>query len=169
MFAGMATLDHCPATTELYGFGLQVTIIYEYCQGPNQMMYSLPAGSFDKQKHADYKACAQSELLEEVDSCGSCAVMCQRKSGHIQMHAQSPAIFLVVRLVVQQAQHLCLCRHGLPAQCASQHAGTMMCYLALHHLVSKLYVNYRSITAFSVTPATQNALTWRATSRLDRR
>ena len=48
---------------------LQVTILKEFCQGPNQMMYSLPAGSFDAQRHGDYAGCAHAELWEEVSSC----------------------------------------------------------------------------------------------------
>ncbi len=48
---------------------LQVTILKEFCQGPNQMMYSLPAGSFDAQRHGDYAGCARAELWEEVSSC----------------------------------------------------------------------------------------------------
>lgn len=44
----------------------QVTILKEFCQGPNQMMYSLPAGSFDEQRHKDYAGCAQAELWEEA-------------------------------------------------------------------------------------------------------
>ena len=48
---------------------LQVTILKEFCQGPNQMMYSLPAGSFDAQRHGDYAGCARAELWEEVSTC----------------------------------------------------------------------------------------------------
>ena len=44
----------------------EVTILKEFCQGPNQMMYSLPAGSFDEKRHKDYAGCAQAELWEEV-------------------------------------------------------------------------------------------------------
>ena len=32
------------------------------------MMYSLPAGSFDKERHGDYAGCARAELSEEVSS-----------------------------------------------------------------------------------------------------
>lgn len=44
----------------------QVTILKEFCQGPGQMMYSLPAGSFDKKRHGDYAGCARAELSEEA-------------------------------------------------------------------------------------------------------
>lgn len=44
----------------------EVTILKEFCQGPNQMMYSLPAGSFDAQRHGDYAGCARAELWEEA-------------------------------------------------------------------------------------------------------
>ncbi len=47
---------------------LQVTILKEFCQGPNQMMYSLPAGSLDAKRHGDYAGCARAELWEEVSS-----------------------------------------------------------------------------------------------------
>lgn len=46
----------------------QVTILKEFCQGPNQMMYSLPAGSFDEKRHEDYAGCARAELSEEVSN-----------------------------------------------------------------------------------------------------
>lgn len=51
----------------------QVTILKEFCQGPNQMMYSLPAGSFDEKRHGDYAGCARAELSEEVsNACSVC-------------------------------------------------------------------------------------------------
>ena len=45
---------------------LQVSIVYEYSQGTNQMMYAVAAGGFDPTKHADFKACCRAELGEEV-------------------------------------------------------------------------------------------------------
>ena len=36
------------------------------------MMYSLPAGSFDKDRHGDYAGCARAELSEEVSSSSLC-------------------------------------------------------------------------------------------------
>ncbi|KAK9809171.1 hypothetical protein WJX72_010608 [[Myrmecia] bisecta] len=52
-----------------YGHGRkggEVTILREYCQGVNQMLYSLPAGGFDPKKHQTYLECAQAELSEEA-------------------------------------------------------------------------------------------------------
>ena len=43
-----------------------VTLLKEYCQGPNKMMYVLPTGGFDPRKHKDKLDCAKAELLEEV-------------------------------------------------------------------------------------------------------
>lgn len=45
---------------------VQVTLLREYCQGPNTLGYSLPAGAYDRRKHASYLECAQAELSEEV-------------------------------------------------------------------------------------------------------
>ena len=49
-------------------FVWQVTILREFCQGPNEMMYSLPAGSFDARRHSTFVECARAELWEEVSS-----------------------------------------------------------------------------------------------------
>mmetsp|Transcript_40364 Transcript_40364/g.48931 ORF Transcript_40364/g.48931 Transcript_40364/m.48931 type:complete len:275 (+) Transcript_40364:80-904(+) len=43
-----------------------VTLIREYCQGPNSMNYSLPTGGFDPRKHANMEDCVSSELTEEA-------------------------------------------------------------------------------------------------------
>lgn len=51
----------------------QVTLIREYAQGPNALMYCLPTGGLDPHRHADMAECAARELSEEVrrslDSC----------------------------------------------------------------------------------------------------
>lgn len=62
----------------------QVTILKEFCQGPNQMMYSLPAGSFDEQRHKDYAGCAQAELWEEVSHlCNLTKFICALTAKHL--------------------------------------------------------------------------------------
>eukprot|EP00798_Chlamydomonas_sp_ICE-L_P032432 gene32432-31049_t len=43
----------------------QVTIVREYCQGPNCMAYCLPTGGYDPAKHNDIEGCAMAELSEE--------------------------------------------------------------------------------------------------------
>ena len=43
-----------------------VTLIREYMQGSNDMGYSLPTGSFDPKKHADFADVAKDELAEEA-------------------------------------------------------------------------------------------------------
>ena len=45
---------------------LQVTLIREYAQGPNALMYCLPTGGLDPRRHADVAECAARELSEEV-------------------------------------------------------------------------------------------------------
>lgn len=44
----------------------QVTIIREYSQGVNSLVYCLPTGGFDPHKHASLEACARAELSEEA-------------------------------------------------------------------------------------------------------
>ncbi|KAI8466591.1 MAG: hypothetical protein J3K34DRAFT_433131 [Monoraphidium minutum] len=46
--------------------GGDVTVIREYAQGPNALMYCLPTGGFSPKKHADLQACARAELSEEA-------------------------------------------------------------------------------------------------------
>lgn len=46
--------------------GGEVTVIREYAQGPNCLMYCLPTGGFDPRKHTDLQACAKAELSEEA-------------------------------------------------------------------------------------------------------
>lgn len=46
--------------------GWQVTLLREFSQGINDMLWVLPTGGFDPKKHASLKACAQAELSEEV-------------------------------------------------------------------------------------------------------
>ncbi|KAG1665097.1 hypothetical protein FOA52_007788 [Chlamydomonas sp. UWO 241] len=44
----------------------QVTLISEYCQGPNAMGYCLPSGQYDPKKHASIEDAARWELSEEA-------------------------------------------------------------------------------------------------------
>jgi hypothetical protein len=44
----------------------QVTLLREYVQGVNEMMFVLPSGAFDPQRHSGGLAAAQAELSEEV-------------------------------------------------------------------------------------------------------
>ena len=44
----------------------EVTLIREYAQGPNEVMYGLPAGSLQKEKHLTLEDCVMAELSEEV-------------------------------------------------------------------------------------------------------
>lgn len=44
----------------------QVTLIREYAQGPNALLYCLPTGGLDPRRHADLADCAARELSEEV-------------------------------------------------------------------------------------------------------
>eukprot|EP00983_Pelagomonas_calceolata_P091741 1157584-Pelagomonas_calceolata.AAC.8 len=44
----------------------QVTMIREFCQGPNAVCYNLPTGGFDPAKHTSIEDCARAELSEEV-------------------------------------------------------------------------------------------------------
>lgn len=46
--------------------GGEVTLIREYAQGPNALMYCLPTGALDPQRHADLQECAARELSEEA-------------------------------------------------------------------------------------------------------
>lgn len=50
--------------------GGEVTIIREYCQGTNEMMYCLPTGGFCPERHSSLEACARAELSEEAHLCG---------------------------------------------------------------------------------------------------
>jgi 8-oxo-dGTP pyrophosphatase MutT (NUDIX family) len=43
-----------------------VTVLREYAQGTNKMVYGFPAGAFDPQKHSNYEECARAELSEEA-------------------------------------------------------------------------------------------------------
>lgn len=43
-----------------------VTVLREYCQGPNAFMYTLPTGGFDPNHHQTLEQCARSELSEEA-------------------------------------------------------------------------------------------------------
>ena len=51
---------------------LQVTLIREYAQGPNALMYCLPTGALDPKRHKDLEECAARELSEEV--CRGCGL-----------------------------------------------------------------------------------------------
>lgn len=44
----------------------QVTVLKEYCQGLHCIMYTLPAGTYDPEKHLSTAQCARHELSEEV-------------------------------------------------------------------------------------------------------
>lgn len=44
----------------------KVTLIREYCQGPDAVCYNLPTGGFDSAKHSSIEDCARAELSEEV-------------------------------------------------------------------------------------------------------
>ena len=45
----------------------KVTIIREYCQGPNAMLFNLPTGGYDEKKHeGSLETCARRELSEEA-------------------------------------------------------------------------------------------------------
>jgi hypothetical protein len=44
----------------------QVTLVREYSQGVNEMVYCLPTGGFDAKKHSSVEACGRAELSEEV-------------------------------------------------------------------------------------------------------
>ncbi|GIL74677.1 hypothetical protein Vretifemale_4603 [Volvox reticuliferus] len=44
----------------------QVTMVREYAQGPNILMYCFPSGGFDKRKHTDLRQCAEVEMAEEA-------------------------------------------------------------------------------------------------------
>ncbi|KAG2441555.1 hypothetical protein HXX76_003176 [Chlamydomonas incerta] len=44
----------------------QVTVVHEYAQGPNALMYSLPCGGYDPRKHTSLRECAIAEMREEA-------------------------------------------------------------------------------------------------------
>ena len=46
--------------------GGEVTLVREWCQGPNRWMFGLPTGCFDAARHASLEACARAELSEEA-------------------------------------------------------------------------------------------------------
>ncbi|GAX81409.1 hypothetical protein CEUSTIGMA_g8839.t1 [Chlamydomonas eustigma] len=48
------------------GLEASVTLVHEYCQGPNTMGYSAPAGCYEPHKHANLEECARAELSEEA-------------------------------------------------------------------------------------------------------
>lgn len=50
--------------------GGEVTVIREYGQGVNALMYCLPTGGFDPVRHASLEECARAELSEEAHLCG---------------------------------------------------------------------------------------------------
>uniref|UniRef100_A0A7S0WJV1 Nudix hydrolase domain-containing protein n=1 Tax=Chlamydomonas leiostraca TaxID=1034604 RepID=A0A7S0WJV1_9CHLO len=43
-----------------------VTVIREYCQGPNAVCYNLPTGGYDPRKHTSLEECVMAELSEEA-------------------------------------------------------------------------------------------------------
>jgi hypothetical protein len=48
------------------GVEASVTLVHEYCQGPNNMGYSVPTGCYEPYKHASIEECARAELSEEA-------------------------------------------------------------------------------------------------------
>lgn len=60
---------HPPANGGHWSEG-EVTMIREYAQGPNEMVYGLPAGSFHAESHKTLEGCAMAELSEEAHLCG---------------------------------------------------------------------------------------------------
>lgn len=81
----------------------QVTVLREYSQGVNEMMFVLPTGAFDPRRHSDSLAAAQAELSEEVrvvshlifgarlgfseaEACGD------QKTARVELCAQTPAV-----------------------------------------------------------------------------
>ncbi|KAG2437775.1 hypothetical protein HYH02_011150 [Chlamydomonas schloesseri] len=44
----------------------QVTLVREYAQGPNALMYTLPCGGFEPKRHANLRECAVAEMREEA-------------------------------------------------------------------------------------------------------
>lgn len=44
----------------------QVTMVREFCQGPNEWLLTLPAGGFDPARHPSLAAAAAAELSEEA-------------------------------------------------------------------------------------------------------
>lgn len=90
-FSNSATLQHAEHTYDIVGHPLseyqfavvfayhpatggqkggEVTVIREYAQGPNSMMYCLPTGGFDPHRHHNIQGCARAELSEEAQLCG---------------------------------------------------------------------------------------------------
>eukprot|EP00195_Chlamydomonas_chlamydogama_P016506 CAMPEP_0202910586 /NCGR_PEP_ID=MMETSP1392-20130828/52388_1 /ASSEMBLY_ACC=CAM_ASM_000868 /TAXON_ID=225041 /ORGANISM="Chlamydomonas chlamydogama, Strain SAG 11-48b" /LENGTH=223 /DNA_ID=CAMNT_0049600735 /DNA_START=167 /DNA_END=839 /DNA_ORIENTATION=+ len=55
-----------PFHTGKNGEDPKVTLIREYCQGPNSLAYCLPTGGYDPRKHTDIAQCALAELSEEA-------------------------------------------------------------------------------------------------------
>ncbi|KAL6757253.1 hypothetical protein V8C86DRAFT_2629459 [Haematococcus lacustris] len=44
----------------------EVTLIKEYAQGPNQVIFNLPCGGYEPGKHGNIEGCAAAELSEEA-------------------------------------------------------------------------------------------------------
>lgn len=61
---------HPPKNTSDHWSEGEVTLIKEYAQGPNALVYGLPAGSFHKESHKTLEGCAMAELSEEAHLCG---------------------------------------------------------------------------------------------------
>lgn len=57
---------------------LQVTLLREYVQGVNEMMFVLPSGALDPKRHFDAMAAAQAELSEEVRHMADLYGVCTR-------------------------------------------------------------------------------------------
>eukprot|EP00892_Ulva_mutabilis_P003937 jgi/Ulvmu1/1915/UM012_0075.1 len=60
-FSFAVTFPYHPAPA-----GAEVTILREYSQGANGILYNLPTGGFSPEKHSSLQACAEAELSEEA-------------------------------------------------------------------------------------------------------
>lgn len=47
-----------------------VTLVEEYAQGPNCLLYTFPAGAYEPGKHASLRESAEHELSEEAELAG---------------------------------------------------------------------------------------------------
>jgi hypothetical protein len=61
---------HPPADKNAHWSEGEVTLIREYAQGPNALVYGLPAGSYHVEAHGSLEGCARAELSEEAHLCG---------------------------------------------------------------------------------------------------
>lgn len=129
----------------------EVTIIKEYCQGPNCMMFNLPTGGYDPEKHSSYQDCALMELSEEAALVGGTSI-CLTAEGHegmceVKWCANRFTPFLVIDPVrdadpsPQDAQEVIqVMRVDIPRLRSILKSGDMLlpaittCYMALERL-----------------------------------